>query len=74
MFAANVKTLPRDDRSVFIRSIFGSPRGGYSYHPMSVAGYNSTQLLQYLNTFVTEFDAGRNQTYSDLLDHGYITP
>jgi hypothetical protein len=74
LFAANVKSLPRDDRSVFIRSIFGSGRGGYSYHPMSVAGYNSTQLLQYLNTFVTEFDAGRLLTYNDLLDHGYITP
>jgi hypothetical protein len=74
LFAANVKTLPRDDRSVFIRSIFASGRGGYSPHPLAVAGYNSTQLLQYLNTFVIEFDAGRIVTYNELLDHGYITP
>jgi hypothetical protein len=74
LFAASVKTLPRDDRSVFIRSIFASGRGGYSYHPLSVAGYNSTQLLQSVNTFVTEFDAGRIVTYGDLVDHGYITP
>src|SRR5207302_2712388 len=59
MFAANVKTLPRDDRSVFIRSIFSSSRDGISYHPLSVAGYNSTQLLQYLGVFVTECDSGR---------------
>jgi hypothetical protein len=74
LFAASVKTLPRDDRSVFIRSLFASGRGGYSYHPLSVAGYNSTQLLQSMNTFVTEFDAGRIVTYGDLVDHGYITP
>jgi len=59
---------------VFIRSIFASGRGGHSYHPLSVAGYNSTQLLQFMNTFVTEFDAGRIVTYSDLVDHGYVAP
>lgn len=74
LFAASVKALSRDDRSMFIRSIFASGRGGYSYHPLSVAGYNSTQLLQSMNTFVTEFDAGRIVTYGDLVDHGYITP
>lgn len=74
LFAANAKTLPRDDRSVFIRSIFSMGRGGFAYHPLSVTGYNSTQLLQYLNTFVTEFDAGRIVTYGELLDHGYIAP
>ena len=74
MFAANVKTLPTDDRSVFIRSIFSSGRGGFSYHPLSVPGHNSTQLLQFVNVFVTEFDAGRIATYGALLDHGYITP
>lgn len=73
-FAATVKTLPRNERSVFIRSVFPSGRGGVSWHPMSVPGYNSTQLLQYVNTFVTEFDAGRIRSYSELLDHGYITP
>ena len=74
LFAENVKTLPTDDHSVFIRSIFASGRGGFSYHPLSVPGYNSTQLLQYMNTFITEFDAGRIRTYNQLLDHGYITP
>jgi hypothetical protein len=75
LFAANVKTLPRNERSVFIRSIFGSGRGGgYAFHPLSVVGYNSTQLLQYLDVFITEFDAGRIATYNELLNHGYIDP
>jgi hypothetical protein len=69
-----VKTLPRNERTVFIRSIFGSGRGGITWHPLSVPGYNSTQVLQYMNTFVTEWDAGRIHTYNDLLDHAYITP
>ena len=73
-FAENVKTLPIDNRSVFIRSIFGRGRGGISWHPLAVSGYNSTQLLQYMHIFVTEFDAGRIRTYNELLDHGYITP
>jgi hypothetical protein len=73
-FAENAKTLPRDDHSVFIRSIFSMGRGGFAYHPLSVNGYNSTQLLQYINTFVTEFDAGRIVTYGELLDHGYLPP
>jgi hypothetical protein len=74
LFAENAKTLPRNGRSVFIRSIFGSGRGGLGFHPLTVAGYNSTQLLQYLDTFVVEFDAGRILTYNELLNHGYITP
>jgi hypothetical protein len=73
LFAANVKTLPMDDHTVFIRSLFGNRRT-QSYHPMSVAGYNSTQLLQYMKTFVAEFDAGQLLTYDDLLYYGYITP
>lgn len=73
-FAQSVKTLPIDEKSVFIRSIFGQGRGATGWHPLSVAGYNSTQLLQYISVFVTEFDAGRIQTYNQLLDHGYITP
>ncbi|HET9423760.1 MAG TPA: hypothetical protein VFO55_00205 [Gemmatimonadaceae bacterium] len=73
-FAANVKTLPRDAKSVMIRSVFASGRGGAGWHPMSVPGYNSTQLLQFMDTFVTEVDAGRIRTYNQLLDHGHVPP
>jgi hypothetical protein len=73
-FAENVKTLPRDEKTVFIRSMFGMGRGGLAWHPLSVAGHNSTQILQYMSTFVGEYDAGRLRTYDQLLEKGYITP
>ena len=73
-FAENVKTLPRNEKTVFIRSMFGMGRGGPSWHPLSVPGYNSTQILQYMDTFVTEYDAGRIRTYNELLENGYIRP
>jgi hypothetical protein len=55
-FAANVRRLPRDQRSVIIRSYFGG--GFYRQHPNTVPGYYSTQLLQTLDSFVTEHEAG----------------
>lgn len=76
-FAENVRTLPRNEKTVIIRSLFGGGRGGgmgIGWHPLSVAGYNSTQILQFMNVMVAEFDAGRIRTYNELLDHGYITP
>src|SRR5262245_11476774 len=64
-FAENVKLLPRDDRSVMIRSYFN---GSWSYaHPQTVSGYHSTQLLQTIDSFVKEYSAGGYQTYSDLI-------
>jgi hypothetical protein len=73
-FAENVKTLPRNEKSVMIRSLFGGGgRSGMGWHPLLVSGYNSTQILQSMNAFVTEFDAGRIRGYSDLLMN-YIQP
>jgi hypothetical protein len=64
-FAENVKLLPRDDRSVLIRSYFN---GSWGYdHPQTVSGYHSTQLLQTIESFVKEFSAGGYQSYSDLI-------
>ena len=61
-FAENAKTLPRNERSVIIRSYFNGP---YSYgHPQWVPGYFSTQILQTLDTFVAEYTRGG---YSDYL-------
>ena len=72
-FAENVKTLPRNEKSVMIRSLFsgGGTRGGW--HPLSVLGYNSTQILQSMDAFVTEYDAGRIRFYNDLLN-SFIRP
>jgi hypothetical protein len=72
-FAANVKALPRTGRSVIIRSFFGGGRTGMGWHPLLVAGYNSTQILQSMDAFVTEYDAGRIRSYNELLGN-YIRP
>jgi hypothetical protein len=72
-FAENVKSLPRNEKSVMIRSLFGGGRGGMGWHPLTVSGYNSTQILEFMDTFVTEFDAGRIRGYSDLMAN-YIRP
>ena len=64
-FADNATTLPRGPRSVIIRSLFG---GLYRVdHPQSVPGYFSTQLLQSLDSFVSEHEAGGYRTYRDVV-------
>jgi hypothetical protein len=65
-FVRNLRTLPRDDRSVIIRSYFSR---GYP-HPQSVPGYYSTQLLERLDVMLRAYDAGRVPTYFDLLNRG----
>jgi hypothetical protein len=70
-FAENVKRLPRDSRSVFIRSYFG--RFGMT-HPLSMPGHLSTSILATIDTFVKEYDAGNIRSYIDLIDHGYLSP
>jgi hypothetical protein len=72
-FAGNVKTLPRNERTVIIRSLFGQGGGGRGWHPLSVAGYNSTQVLQPMDMFVTEYDAGRIRSYNELFS-AYARP
>ena len=72
-FAENVKTLPRNEKSVIIRSVFGGGRTGMGWHPLLVAGYNSAQVLQSMDAFVTEFDAGRIRSYNELLMN-YMKP
>jgi hypothetical protein len=64
-FAENVKRLPRDERSVIIRSYFS---GGYGFrHPQAVAGYYSSQLLQPVESFVREYARGGLKSYGELV-------
>jgi len=64
-FAESVALLPRDERSVIIRSYFN---GTWGYeHPQSVNGYYSTQLLQTMESFVKEHSSGGYKSYSDLV-------
>ena len=75
-FAENVKLLPRDHRSVMIRSFFGY---GYGFgtagtHPLNVAGHYSTQILQTLDAFVATYDSGAVRSYYDLISKNYVAP
>ncbi len=72
-FAANVRTLPRNERSVIIRSYFNN--GGYFIAPAGRSGNTlSAQLLQTMDSFVKEYDAGRYVTYTDLVTRSIIPP
>jgi len=64
-FAASVRKLPFNARSVIVRSYFGG--GFYGSHPQSVPGYFSTQLLQTVDSFAQEVARGGYATYNDLV-------
>jgi hypothetical protein len=64
-FADNVAVLPRHERSVIIRSVFGGVFR--TRHPQAVPGYYSTQLLQTMESFVREYESGGILSYQDLV-------
>jgi hypothetical protein len=69
-FAENVTRLPRDGRSVIIRSYFN---GTWGYpHPQSVSGYYSTQLLQTIDSFAKEQAGGGYRSYNDVISKHVI--
>lgn len=69
-FVRNLRGLPFDERGVIIRSFFG---GNFRYtHPQAVSGYYSTQLLQTLESLVTEYSSGSILSYLDLVSVGYL--
>jgi hypothetical protein len=61
-YVENLKRLPRSDRSLIVRAIFG----GYSL-PESAPGYYSTSTVQNLNELLANCAAGRCRSYNDLL-------
>lgn len=69
-FGRNVSALPRGSRSVLIRSFFNGSWG--RAHPMAVPGYYSTQLLQTLDSFVSEFAAGGYRDYGEVVSRGLL--
>jgi len=68
-FANNVRKLPMTDKSLFIRWVYQR-----YYHPARMPGQRSTSLLQRVVVFLTDFDAGRYQSYLDLISTNYIAP
>ncbi len=64
-FAENLERLPRDEKSVIIRSFFGR-NFGY-LHPQAVPGYYSVQLLQSIESLLASQAEGGYRSYLDLV-------
>ncbi len=67
-YADALATLPRNARSVIIRSWFGGPMS----HPASVQGYYTTQLVQTMESFVTDPAVPNVRTYRELVNRRYV--
>ena len=70
-YARNVAALPRDRKSVIVRSWFGRFR---EPHPLAVDGFASTQLLQRIDDFAADVAGGGYASYRDLTTRNPITP
>jgi hypothetical protein len=67
-FARTAAALPRDSRSVIIRSVFGM---GYAQrHPLSQSGHMSAQLVQPLEDFADRLKNGEWSSYWDVVTLG----
>ena len=67
-YAANLKKLPCNDRSLIIRAVFSRYQ-----HPSRLENYSTFTLLQLIPVFVKDFDAGRHTSYTELIGSNYIT-
>jgi hypothetical protein len=66
-FAANIKKLPTNDQSLFIRTL--SSRGR---HPARVNGHMFTTLMQRVAVFLKDYSAGEYTYYQKLVNTNYI--
>jgi hypothetical protein len=69
-FANNVRKLPIDEKSLFIRAVPNRREP----HPAQLPGHRIAQLLQQIAVFLRDFDEGRYPTYRDLTMTNYIGP
>jgi hypothetical protein len=72
-FARSVSALPRNGKSVIVRSYFQMGRGGFP-HPQWVQGYVSTQLVQLIERFAAVTAAGGFNGYGDLVTRELVEP
>ena len=66
-FANNVRHLPINDKSLFIRSA-----SGRYMHPARLPGHRSATILEKISLFLKDFDEGKYQSYNDLITSHYI--
>ncbi|MBI3933986.1 MAG: hypothetical protein HY316_04790 [Acidobacteria bacterium] len=69
-FVANVRRLPINNRSVFIRAV--KAYLGLDPHPAWVSGYRMITLLEKIPVFMDDYDHGRYRDYWDLVLTHYI--
>ncbi len=67
-FAKNIKKLPINDKSLFIRAVFSMR---YT-HPARMPGHMSVTLLQKIKIFLKDFDEGLYPGYRELIMTHYI--
>jgi hypothetical protein len=68
-FVNNVRALPIDENSVFIRAV-----PSRQPHPMQVSGHRTTTLLQRIGVFLKDADAGAYPDYRTLVTTHYLAP
>lgn len=68
-FAGNVKRLPINEKSLFIRAL-----AGRMPHPARMPGHRLATVLQQMTVFVKDFDEGLYQSYLDLMTTHFIAP
>ena len=67
-FASSIAQLPRNEKSVMIRSYFNG------YHPQAVAGYHVVMTAQLIDRFVAAQAAGGFASYRDLTGRELLKP
>ncbi|MCC6242460.1 MAG: hypothetical protein IT353_06440 [Gemmatimonadaceae bacterium] len=67
-YLSGVKLLPRDARTVMIRSYFG---GGFG-HPAATQEYYATQLISTMDTFVADTALSRPMRYRELVNRHWL--
>lgn len=68
-FVANVRKLPIDNTSVFIRAV---PRMGGMMHPAYQPGQRTTTILQKMSVFLSDEDSTPYRNYWDMVTTHYI--
>jgi hypothetical protein len=67
-FVENVRRLPIGDRSLFIRAVLNQRFD----HPARVGSHMLTTILQKMNVFVSDYDAGLYRGYTEMVTTHYI--
>ena len=67
-FVENVRKLPIGDRSLFIRAVLNQRFD----HPARVGSHMLTTILQKMNVFISDYDAGLYRGYTELVTTHYI--